>query len=164
MKLLVVSRVRAGFTLIELMVVIAIIAIIASILLPSFVRARAQGQLSGCMENLHNIGVAHESYLVDYGNDPPMNSPGGNNPFNFLVPQYLKKIPTCPASGAGTLVAGNGSVVGYGWEMMRNYTPNYWTVFCVGAHSQLYPINQGPIGPYYSPRVGVSDGSHGFNP
>ena len=56
---------RAGFTLIELMIVIAIIAILAAILVPNFIRARAQGQLTACKSNLKNIGTALEMYSTD---------------------------------------------------------------------------------------------------
>ena len=60
-------RSRKGFTLIELMIVIAIIAILAAILVPNFIRARAQGQLTACKSNLKNIGTALEMYSTDNG-------------------------------------------------------------------------------------------------
>ena len=62
---------RGGFTLIELMIVIAIIAILAAILVPNFIRARAQGQLTACKSNLKNIGTAMEKYSTDWGGKYP---------------------------------------------------------------------------------------------
>ena len=62
---------RKGFTLIELMIVIAIIAILAAILVPNFVRARAQGQLTACKSNLKNVGTALEMYAVDHNGRYP---------------------------------------------------------------------------------------------
>ena len=62
---------RGGFTLIELMIVIAIIAILAAILVPNFIRARAQGQLTACKSNLKNIGTAMEMYSTDWGGKYP---------------------------------------------------------------------------------------------
>ena len=56
---------RKGFTLIELMIVIAIIAILAAILVPNFIRARAQGQVTSCKSNLKNIGTACEMYATE---------------------------------------------------------------------------------------------------
>src|ERR1700730_13516423 len=54
-----------GFTLIELMIVVAIIAILAGILIPNFVNARAQAQTAACESNLRSIATALELYYAD---------------------------------------------------------------------------------------------------
>jgi prepilin-type N-terminal cleavage/methylation domain-containing protein/prepilin-type processing-associated H-X9-DG protein len=57
---------RKGFTLIELLVVIAIIAILAAILFPVFAKARERARMTGCINNLKQMGIAHKMYLEDY--------------------------------------------------------------------------------------------------
>src|ERR1700674_4809193 len=54
-----------GFTLIELMIVVAIIAILAGILIPNFVNARAQAQTAACESNMRAIATALELYYAD---------------------------------------------------------------------------------------------------
>jgi type II secretion system protein G len=54
-----------GFTLIELMIVVAIIAILAGILIPNFVNARSQAQTAACESNLRAIATALELYYAD---------------------------------------------------------------------------------------------------
>jgi prepilin-type N-terminal cleavage/methylation domain-containing protein len=55
-----------GFTLIELLVVIAIIAILAAILFPVFARAKSNARLTGCQNNLKQLGVAMTMYIDSY--------------------------------------------------------------------------------------------------
>jgi prepilin-type N-terminal cleavage/methylation domain-containing protein/prepilin-type processing-associated H-X9-DG protein len=57
---------QGGFTLIEVLVVIGIIAILAAIISPLFARAREAGRRASCLSNLKQIGLAFAMYVDDY--------------------------------------------------------------------------------------------------
>lgn len=68
------SKRTAGFTLIEVLVVVAILALLVGILLPSLSRARQQGKAAVCLSNMRQLGMAvimyahkYDGYSVDYG-------------------------------------------------------------------------------------------------
>ncbi len=68
-------RTRKGFTLVELLVVIAVVAILSSILMPVFGRARAAARSTACVSNLHQIGQAFMLYVQDWDGNLPAAMP-----------------------------------------------------------------------------------------
>ena len=96
---------RRAFTLIELMIVIAIIAILAAILIPNFIHARAESQTAACEGNEKQIATAMEEYAVD-----------NNGSYTTTLPAlYLAVTPKDPVNNAAYVItapAGGNAVYG----------------------------------------------------
>lgn len=65
-----------AFTLVELLAVIAIVSVLASLLLPAVARARSKGSQAACFNNLRQLGVAWELYTSENGGSFPFNDVG----------------------------------------------------------------------------------------
>lgn len=138
---------KAGFTLIELMIVIAIIAILAAILVPNFLKARAQGQLTACKSNCKNIATALEMYASDNGGRYPVSA---NLSAKLTAGNYLKAIPTCPAAGANTYTA----------PYTSTQTPDNFSFYCAGNnHGKAYTGFAAAASnfPQYNAEIGLVD-------
>jgi prepilin-type N-terminal cleavage/methylation domain-containing protein/prepilin-type processing-associated H-X9-DG protein len=88
---------RNAFTLIEILVVIAIIVIIAAILFPVFQRARENAKRASCMSNEKQIGMGLMMYVQDYDECFP---PAGAGNWGTLLQPYVKTyaLMRCPGS------------------------------------------------------------------
>ncbi len=102
------SRCRSGFTLIELLVVLGIIALLAAIIFPVFAHVRERGRQRACTSNLHQLGLAIETYSQDNDERHPTSTiaslHAGVPPFHTadgwagLIYPYIKSAPVfhCP--------------------------------------------------------------------
>jgi prepilin-type N-terminal cleavage/methylation domain-containing protein/prepilin-type processing-associated H-X9-DG protein len=96
-----------GFTLVELLVVIGVIALLISILLPALNKARAQAQRTACLSNLRQLGVGMRIYANDHADRLPNSNPpktvndwsATNRVLVALYERYVKgaKAFHCPA-------------------------------------------------------------------
>lgn len=60
-------RKKQGFTLVEIMIVVAIIGLLAAIAIPSFLKARESARRTACINNLRNIDGAKDQYALEFG-------------------------------------------------------------------------------------------------
>ena len=90
---------KAGFTLVEIMIVVAIIGLLAAIAIPNFVKARATSQANACINNLRQIDAAANQFALEQKltTGQTINFPGDLTPYIKL--NSASSIPGCPANG-----------------------------------------------------------------
>ena len=86
-----------GFTLIELMIIVAIIAIILAIGIPSFFRISALSKRTACIENLRKITVAVDQWAID--SNINTGDKLTQDQENYVYSNYLRSKPACPSGG-----------------------------------------------------------------
>ena len=93
-----------GFTLVEIMIVVAIIGILIAIAVPGFLRARENSRGQACQENLTKIDSAKEQWAIEFKVSNGTAVPSGflTNANYFGANGYVKKTPICPSSGTYT--------------------------------------------------------------
>jgi len=100
------KKFHKGFTLVEIMIVVAIIGLLVAIALPNFVIARKKSQMTTCKANLKQVDGAVSQYLLDNANTGSNAIPDASL-MAALVPTYIKAVPTCKAGGTYTITSAN---------------------------------------------------------
>jgi len=105
------KRNQKGFTLIELMIVIAIIGILAAIAVPNFRQARESAREKACYANIRVIQSAIEQYNMDHSG--MIDTCDGTIIAGLKTNQYLKSEPQCPSDpkgAGGSIYKNNGQL------------------------------------------------------
>jgi prepilin-type N-terminal cleavage/methylation domain-containing protein len=95
---------KGGFTLVEIMIVVAIIGLLAAIAIPNFVKARATSQANACINNMRQIDAAVNQWALEQHKTTGAAAPT----LTADLTPYIKlnaagSIPSCPAGGSYTV-------------------------------------------------------------
>jgi prepilin-type N-terminal cleavage/methylation domain-containing protein/prepilin-type processing-associated H-X9-DG protein len=131
-----------GFTLVELLVVIGIIAILISFLMPALQRAREQALATRCSANLKQIFIGFRLYANDNG--------------GFIPPPLATYAPVAPATSTNfpnwnRHLTKYGAETG-GWQTPQNYLPNQEVYVCPAGPAKL-----GGTSPTFRGNYGMND-------
>jgi len=142
---------KKGFTLVEVIIVVAIISILASIIIPKFSASRTKTKLVACKRNLQAIAVAMEMYATENNGTyyPSTAYPGFyvNDTCFLKVGGDIKQAPMCPATP---------SSIGYSYWIDTNLWKPFY-VFCDPVWNDNNPTHPGlnPWCPRWLPDRGV---------
>lgn len=125
------ARGTGAFTLIELLVIIGILGLLATLLVPSVLRARLAGGRAACQSNLRQVGIAVHNYAQDHED---------RIPYGPVAPPFTHPADFYPSTGSPTSLLSirkNGAPVGLGLLLQGYLARVPSVVFCPGSDQAL---------------------------
>jgi prepilin-type N-terminal cleavage/methylation domain-containing protein len=137
-------RLCRAFTLIEMLVVIAIISILAGMLLPALMRAREEARQANCKSNLKQIGLGIQTYMGAYqGSFPYASSANQSDSLALLYPTYISasKIFQCPSTRHNPKI----TVTGTAPNVVKAFGATQADGWCSYGYDKTTPANEGTV-------------------
>lgn len=152
-----------AFTLIELLIVVAIIGILAAIAVPNFLNAQIRAKIARCEADLNAVRTAIYQYQLDHNDYPPITQmPGYAIPKHLTTPiAYLSSIPsdTFPQDESDVFFS-FGTTDDYYFATREYFRQNNWSwrVGPNGSGSALFNLmGRGPDGDWADPTTGAKE-------
>lgn len=138
-----IKRIK-GFTLLELMIVVAIISILTVTLIPSFVKIKNQARLTACTSNLKNLSTIIENYAIDNRDLYPKDEFLINEDEPKIQGYYNQKL-TCPVGKKE-------------YRYIPDTTNNSYWIYCPTYNdNNKHKTSRGVIQiVYFYPKIGIS--------
>lgn len=92
---------QKAFTLVEIMIVVAIVGLLVAIAIPNFVRARENSQINACINNLRIIDSSKQQWALEF-RQPENAEPDLADIADYLVRANSSRVPLCPSAGGNT--------------------------------------------------------------